>query len=1611
MKRFLLLLTIFAAINANAAWLTNIPVDATQPDGTVLNLFATGDEYHNRVHDADGYTLVRNAAGWVVYAQLDADGNLAPTNIVYGQSSNIRRARQAAAQAQGIAPNIDIAPERWMQLREEFHNRVSEYESADEVGARGPQRAPTATTRRTGTMNNIVIYISFPDAPSFSHTHSSIETLYNSTVAGASLKSYYRDISNNEFNINSTFYPLQSGSTIISFTAPNPRSYYMIDNTGTGATIEQTLMAQALTYCKPQIEAAFPDAAALDYDNNNYVDNVNFVIQGNPGAWSTLLWPHKWSLYLQNVSLRGKRVYEYNLLMENHFFSASNGKQSVLVHETYHTLSAPDLYTYNGDGASGVPVNTWDVMAQNNGTPQSSTAYITARYGHFITDDEIREITASGTYTIYDIWDRAHNASHPIAYKITSPTSTRDEYYVIEYRRKGGMLGGVYDNGIPGAGIVISRIAPNTNGNSNGKGTDANPYGVYVVRPNGTSSSGGTINDAHFSQQTGRTTFSDFSNPAAFLNNGSPGLDGIVIDQISASGGETMTFRVTFPSAGVPVATDASNVKINSFTANWNPTTNTQSYQISVYRKDGGNKVSIQNYNVGNAVSFKVEGLDYMASKIWYYTVKGVSGGTPSAESNEITVNCDEHSPAFPYQPTFATNDYWNLENGTQTNKWYTGSTNGLYISNDNGASNAYTFNTTSYVYAIRTLKLLQAGKLTVSFNWRAKGETSAYDVLRAFLVPVGINANLNDGDANGMTGTTNTIPNGWIDVGGGILWNKDTYQQATTTLDITNPDYYNLVFFWKNDAVGGTQPPASVTNLKVSFLTTPTALPATQIKYTSFQANWTAVESANQYIVTVTDTLGNPHTGSPYTANTNYITISNIVDRKKYIYTVQAVDAVGAVSDISNSISVVYSNVPAPVATVATHVEYTSFQANWNAVPNAKQYEVYIKLNGTDLLNVIANTNSYTLINITTRGTYSYTIIAVDSVNNKSVPSNEISVVYTNVSAPVATAYSDTTYTSFKANWNDTTTNASSVKHYLLTLIKDSTEIVYDSIKIEKPNTSYEFVNINKRGLYTYRVSIVDIQGNVSLPSNEISIFYPDVPAPVAAEVIPADTTYTSFTARWNAVNVNNHDVSNHFLLTVKDGNGNIFLSYDSLDVGNVNEYTVTGIEKRGSYTFSVIAVDVVDNTSVSSNEISITYPDVPAPVAYNVAAADSAYTHFTARWSAINAAKHYIITVHRGDSVIADYPKTVNTNSHTVTGITLRGSYTFNVVAEDNYGNFSAQSNPGGIFYRDVPAPAIQPATQVRYTSFQANWNALPEAAQYKLTIKKDSAELANPSQPITITQNYYLLGNIVERGVYTYSVMAIDVAGNVSPQSAEASVIYPKIATPVATDATEIQHTSFQANWNTVANVNYYLLTVKDSLNNLIRDAVNADKATSYTVNNITKRGRYTYYVVAVDSAGNRSPQSNVISIVYSDIDSPVATAATDTTTSSFTANWQNNVSVANHYIINVTKKKTVVVTETPHTTVAEWTFANNPGNMKPDAYSENNANQLLTANALGGITMVSGASSYAASATGWYLATLPEMRYWQIDVNTVGFNNLTISSKQTGYYSSPKNFKIQ
>ena len=513
LKRFfsILILTVIC-LSLSAAYIVNHPVTLQQADGSVIHCFASGDEFYNWYHDANNFTIISNGHGYYCYAVLSSDKVIASQYVV----------GTVDPASVGLKPGVSISAKDKQAIRDSFYKNTPE---------RPVLKGHQDNKGNIGMMNNLVVYITFSDQTPFTEDTTYYYDLFNYTTDNSkqSLRNYFHLVSYNKLDINSHFYPLTNSNVIVSYVDSHPRQYYMpYDpvsaplgyNTGNDERTqrEHKLLHDAVTYIADMV----PDDLDLDYNNDGLVDNVVFIIKGETTAWSTLLWPHRWSLYTNYAYINGKQVWDFNFQLETFLNSE---QASVLCHEMNHSLGAPDLYRYSDNTID--PVGSWDVMGSNTTPAQSMSAYMKYRYGGWL--DNLPEITKGGVYTLNTPWQQTNNM-----YKIASPNSN-GEYFIVEYRNRKQY----FDTKIPGDGLLVYRINPSESGNAGGP-----PDEIYIFREDGfDTKTNGNINNAYFSATSGRTSFDDNTNPPCFLKDNDPG--GIYIKNVGEAGSQ-ISFEVWF---------------------------------------------------------------------------------------------------------------------------------------------------------------------------------------------------------------------------------------------------------------------------------------------------------------------------------------------------------------------------------------------------------------------------------------------------------------------------------------------------------------------------------------------------------------------------------------------------------------------------------------------------------------------------------------------------------------------------------------------------------------------------------------------------------------------------------------------------------------------------------------------------------------------------------------------------------------------------------------------------------------------------------------------------------------------------------------------------------
>jgi M6 family metalloprotease-like protein len=551
MKNLLVIFVLLYFSYLAAAYLENVPQNLRDPDGEAVACYASGDEFYNRFHDENDYTIVQGSDGYHYYGVREGEEVVA----------SAFRVNKTDPEQAGLTPRALISERLQEAKRTELTGNIRTW----------PSVAPP-----TGIRDAIVIYIRFQGQDEILIPRDYYEERFNSTT-GPSVKTYFQEVSYNQLHVTHHHYPINGAEAQLSYEAEHPFEYYMpiSDSNPIGYVVGTSqqwarahmLFKNAILAVRSQI----PASLNIDHDNDGYIDNITFILKGNAqgGTW---FWPRlAWEDFYRNTTINGKLLWHFTLQ------PAGASATRILCHEFMHTIGndqnifVPDFYTLYGH----IPVGDWDLMATGF---VHMNAWIKYKYTSNTWISDIPEITQSGTYTLNPLTSSTNNA-----FKIASPYSD-SQFFILEYRRKTGM----FESNLPGAGLLVYRIIPTDRGNNS-----PNTLEAYIYRPGGTvfisPSCNGNIAQAGFSGQTGRTQISDYlTNPVSFLRNGSQG--GLCIYDVGTAG-ETITFKVRMElTPPAPVLTYPMNNSVLEIggvcTLNWNYVPRAESYSLFLYRQN-----------------------------------------------------------------------------------------------------------------------------------------------------------------------------------------------------------------------------------------------------------------------------------------------------------------------------------------------------------------------------------------------------------------------------------------------------------------------------------------------------------------------------------------------------------------------------------------------------------------------------------------------------------------------------------------------------------------------------------------------------------------------------------------------------------------------------------------------------------------------------------------------------------------------------------------------------------------------------------------------------------------------------------------------------------------
>ncbi|HRW99286.1 MAG TPA: hypothetical protein P5280_07335, partial [Cyclobacteriaceae bacterium] len=193
MKQVLIIVLLALPLAMFAAYLEDIPSQVSQPDGSLLSLFASGDEYANYLHDANGYTIIQSPTDGFYYYAILSGGEPVPS---------VHRVGSLDPASLGIPKRINIS-------KAAYDAKKALMKAPEKRNEKGPN---------TGTVNNLNIFIRFADQSEFELPRSFYDARFNAVGDSTnSLKTYFHKASYDQLNYETHHYPSCAPEINLSF--------------------------------------------------------------------------------------------------------------------------------------------------------------------------------------------------------------------------------------------------------------------------------------------------------------------------------------------------------------------------------------------------------------------------------------------------------------------------------------------------------------------------------------------------------------------------------------------------------------------------------------------------------------------------------------------------------------------------------------------------------------------------------------------------------------------------------------------------------------------------------------------------------------------------------------------------------------------------------------------------------------------------------------------------------------------------------------------------------------------------------------------------------------------------------------------------------------------------------------------------------------------------------------------------------------------------------------------------------------------------------------------------------------------------------------------------
>lgn len=613
------------------------------------------------------------------------------------------------------------------------------------------------------------------------------------------------------------------------------------------------------------------------------------------------------------------------------------------------------------------------------------------------------------------------------------------------------------------------------------------------------------------------------------------------------------------------------------------------------------------------------------------------------------------------------------------------------------------------------------------------------------------------------------------------------------------------------------------------------------------------------------------------------------------YVKTYDAAGNVSLSSNVASTITLSDTIPPAPptglsaVALTATTIALSWFPSIDNG--GVSGYQIWRSTDNVSFTQISTVTSTiFSDTGLTTVQKYYYYVVAYDISGNVSPVSN-IAYAVNDIIPPAApTAVSGAVASPGQINlsWTAATDNSGLIYQYFI--YSSTNNVTFTIAGVVGGNLlTFSHTGLLANTSYYYYVKATDLAENFSPASATAGPYTTstDTTPPAAPTGLTASSNgVASISLSWNPSTDNSGTIASYQIWRATGTNtcaNPPVAPFAQVGGSAVNSYTDNGLSPGTTYTYCVLALDVSNNRSGSSNSLATaTILDTIAPSQpTNIKAIAASETQVNLTWApSIDnvGVTGYQITRNPGPVVLTSL-----TTSYSDSGLSPWTAYTYTIKAYDPSGNFSLASAsvtattldqtkptwPTTVGFLATTASGASGASQINLVWPQATDNSV--VAGYSIWQSTNNISFAQVGSQLGVANTSFSATGLQPSILYYFYIMAFDGAGNNSVPSPTFSgttttdTAPPTVPTnlAVASISDSMLRLSWTGSTDNVSVAGYQIF--RTTLSTCVIGTscwINIGTASSNSWSdsfNLVASTPYYYYLVAYDPSGNLSAPS--------------------------------------------------------------------------------------------------------------------------------------------------------